>query len=379
MKQQYDNEIRRQCMDIVHLALPQFDASAASFAGLIPADVLRGLRRVIVTGCGDSYLAAVEASGAFQKYLAGSGCRMEYARAIDAARYMDLGGGGTLLVAVSASGGPARIAEILERGKRRGCVTVALTNTADSRAARTADYAYLTNTPPFPDNMPGLRNYFASLVSLFVMAAAMGEALGQTGAVVQLRNQLEAYNDKFAPLLEAIDEAAFGAAKAWQGGRGFEAVADGPLFACAGFIAAKYAEVSGDKCTVCDSENYCHVNAITRPKGALGTYALAFSHERNISRLADTVNQQVEQELRPVFVIADKPAAQLGITAPVRECVLPSIDPEFAFLYLLYAYIPGSLAAGYHAALIHEPYFRGGGVFFDPAVNTLKTNSIRVI
>ena len=380
MKQNYDNPLRRQCFDVVNLALPQFDLVRDSFENLVPDEKLKGLRRVVVTGCGDSYLAAVEAKGIFDYYLAGTGCKMEAVRAIDAARYLTLEGEQTLVVAISASGGPARIAEILQRGKKHGCLTMALTNNGESRAAQLADYVYLTNTPAFPDAMPGLRSYFASMAGLYVMAVLMAEKLtGKTGLYVQLREVLAAYNAQVAGALEEMDEAAFRAADAWKESKGFEVTADGPMFACGEFVAAKYAEVSGDKCTVIDSENYWHVNSILRPLGAYGTVAFAFSDEANLSRMADTVNRQVTDSKRSILLVADKPAAELGITSPVIECRMPAPEKPFGFLLPLYAYIPGSLAAGYQAALIDEPYFRGGGKFFDPEVNTLKTNEIRVL
>lgn len=382
MKTNHDNEIRRQCMDIIHLALPQFDASAVSFSALIPDTELMKIKRVIVTGCGDSYLAAVEAAGAFKKYLHGTGCVMEYGRAIDVARYWPLHQSGpeTMIVAVSASGGPARITEILGRGNKYGCITVALTNTPGSSAAQAAKYTYYTNTPPFPDQMPGLRNYFASLVSLFVMAAAMGEKLGaKRGAVADLRKEIAAYNAGYGGRLKYIDEAAFAIADKWKDVKGFEVVADGPLFACGEFIAAKYAEVSGDQCTVIDSENYCHVNCLLCPKDAFGTYALLLGGAANAARIAETVNRQVTSEGRKVWVVADRPAKELGITEPVDECLVPSPPQQFPFIYLLYGYIPGALAAGYHASLIAEPYFRGGGKFFSPEINTLKTSKIKII
>lgn len=59
---------------------------------------------------------------------------------------------------------------------------MALTNNGASRAGTTADLAYVTNTPEFPDRMPGLRSYLASMMGLFVLAAVLGEVKsGKTG------------------------------------------------------------------------------------------------------------------------------------------------------------------------------------------------------
>lgn len=382
MKQNYDNPLRRQCFDLVRLAPAQFDLAREALLRLEPEKRLAGIRRVVVTGCGDSYLAAAQAREVFKHYLKGTGCRMEAVRAIEAARYLPLeeDAAGTLLIAISASGGPARIAEILQRGKQHGCLTMALTNNGASRAGTTADLAYVTNTPEFPDRMPGLRSYLASMMGLFVLAAVLGEVKsGKTGLCDGLRAALEAYNGRFADALEQMDDSAYAAAVAMKDSKGFEVCADGPLFCCGEFISAKYAEVSGDKCTVVDSENFWHVNSIMMPQNAYGTIDYVVSDEGNCARMAETISGQVEKLGRKVLVVADKPAAELGVTAPVMECILPVPDRQFRFLLPLYAFVPGSLVAGYHAALIEEPYFRGGGKFFGPSINTLGTNGIRVL
>lgn len=384
-KAQYDNPLRRQCFDLPNMIPVQFRNSLESVSGLldtIPSERMNKIKKILVTGCGDSWLAAVEAKPAFKKYLRGTGVTMEPLRAIDAARYHNFASDSsdTMVVAISASGNTARIVEIVSRARKYGAISLALTNAPGAVAAQAAEYVYLTQTPEFPDKMPGLRSYVASLLSLLVMAAVLGEYYSKkTGMVTELHDQLLAYNNEFASKLKAVDDTAYDVAGKWQDQKSFEIIADGPLFATGEFVAAKYAEISGDLCTVIDSENYMHVNSMIMPKEAYSSLIMVFSDEDNLSRVKKTTEVAVNRDHRPVYLVSDQTPEQLEIDAVVDYSVIPVPAKDLRFLASLYAFIPGSLVASYHSALIEEPYFRGGGKFFDPTINTLKTNPIVVL
>lgn len=368
------------CRNIESIAQPQFDFANNSFKNLLPDETIRNVEKIIISGCGDSYLAAAEAQVAFKKYLAGTNAVMIAPTIIEATRYVELSDyePNTLIVAVSASGNPSRVVELIERGKKHGCVTVALTNNQNSRAGNAADYVYLTNTP---SDSPGLGSYYASLLSLIVMAAIIGEVkLNRSELVDELRKELLDYNQVFFDDFDKIVEVTHKTSEALVNSEGFEVIADGPSFPCAQFVAAKYAEAAGILCSVVDSENYWHVNDKLRPLGVLGTIIMAFSDEPNISRIVSTTNRAVSQEKRPVLFVSDKPSDALGVTEKVTDCIIKVPNLEYRFLSLLYAFIPGALMAGFHASLTNEPYFRGfQTIFKDPVAFTIATSEINVI
>lgn len=375
------NKLRELCKNVANVAEPQFDFASNAFQTLIPADVLKRVDRIIISGCGDSYLAAAEATGAFQKYLAGTGCKMEAPRIIEATRFVPIADRepNTMVVAISASGGPSRVLELVERGNKHGCITVALTHFADSRAAKAAEYVYLTHTEP---DGPGLCSYYASLVSLFVMAATIGDVkTGKSGSVQELRKHLMPYHKLVMDEFDQLDKACAQAAEQMKDSLGFEVVGDGPLFACGEFVSAKYAETAGEKCTVIDSENYFHVNNLLCPSNAYGTMLLAYSDERNIDRIAAVANSAAGKAGRKVLLICDKAPQEIGITESVSFCPIPLPEKEFRFIGLLYAYLPGSLMASYQAALHGATYFFNSG--FDlkenPSVFTIATSEITVL
>ena len=64
----YDNQLRRQCFNIPVMCQEQVAGVIKGVAESVPAEVLKGIRRVIVTGCGDSYLAGIASIPAFKRY-----------------------------------------------------------------------------------------------------------------------------------------------------------------------------------------------------------------------------------------------------------------------------------------------------------------------
>lgn len=374
-KSDFNNSFRMQCMDVSPLSMVQFDRSAQSFAGLLPQACVQKVKRIIATGCGDSYLAAVEAKEAFARYL--PDVAFETPTAIEAGRYVALAAHepDTLIVAISVSGAPSRITEILARGNHHGCTTVALTDQPQSRAAKEAQYLYHTNTPA-GDNVAGLRTYYANMISLYVMAAAMAEVRTGLAHLPTLRAQVQAYRDVFFDQIDRMDDICFATAEAWKQKTCFEVTADGPMFACGKFIAAKFAELSGDPCAVIDSENYFHVNGMMYPGEAIGEMSIVISDAPNADRIADTVNSQVARSKRNVVVFCDVAPEKVGITQKVTHCPLPVPPEGQSFLLPLFAYIPAGLLASYRAATIGEPFFRGGGMFEGMS---LGTNPVKIV
>ena len=148
-KRNFDNPLRQQCMSLPELCDAQLEGVKRGLAG-IPADVLRKIRRIMITGCGDSYVAAMAAIPAFEKFGGRFGNTFTYHRAIDLCRFTsfeNVSGENTLVIGVSCSGGPARIQEALRRANHYGCVSLALTNNPESPAAKEAKYRLIVNSP----------------------------------------------------------------------------------------------------------------------------------------------------------------------------------------------------------------------------------------
>ena len=147
----YDNQLRRQCLNIPVMCEEQLNGIRKGLEA-VPDELLKKIRKVILTGCGDSYFAGIAAVPAFKKYAGAFASSFEAVRCIDAARYLEYEKGqedATLVVAVSASGSPVRVMEALRRANQKGCHTLAVTNIPDSRAAKEAEYSLIVTPRRF--------------------------------------------------------------------------------------------------------------------------------------------------------------------------------------------------------------------------------------
>lgn len=373
-KMYFNNGLRLQCLDVEGLCMEQLRRSVVSFQNLLPTEKIKNAKRIIASGAGDSFLAAAESKGAFARYL--PDVRYEAPSGIEAGRYlaMEEEEPDTIVVGISVGGGTARVAEILQRGVKHGCCAIALTDNPNSLAARSGNYLYHTNTPA-GDNISGLRTYYVSMISLHVMAAAMGEIRTGKPFLKELEQQVEIFRKEFFRNISQMDDICFEKAIAWREKKYFEVTADGPMFWCGKFLSAKMAELSGDVCSVIDSENYFHVNGILYPAEKIGEMNLVSGCDENVDRIAETINSQVKAG-RDVIVFSDLEPVEMGITQQVTWCPMAVPKNEYSYLLPLFAYIPGVILASYRATLMGEPFFRGGGGM---PYMTLGTNPIRVI
>lgn len=382
-KHEFDNPLRQQCMSLPELCDEQIEGVKRGLKDAVPDDILRNIRRVILTGCGDSYVAALAAVPAFRKFAGRFGNDFRYARAIDVARYesFDLRySENTLVVGVSCSGGPARIQEVLRRANHYGCVTLALTNNPDSPAAQEAKYSLIVHTPAFPKANPGLRNYFASLTGLYMLAAKLGIVIGCSSPSVmdELTDAMRKYTAAWFERLENIDEQMFVLAQQWKDFKSYDYIGDDIQFATAFFMGAKMVEVAGKMTSTDDSEDWCHVGFFQKNPCSVGTVVVVDKKANNKSRICETISQAVSVG-RPLLVIANGARDDFQLPEQVEFCNVPETSEGFEFLLPLMNYIPGAILAGYVSMLTDEPFFRGGGVWAFPGNNTIRSSTIEVI
>lgn len=377
-KENYSNPLQMQCLSLPDLCEAQIEGSVAGVRNAIPADILKNIRKIIFTGCGDSYMAAEAVIPAFKHYARLFGVDFEVMRCIDAARCLSVdprNADATLLIAISASGSPARISEALLHTKAQGVHTMAVTNNPESGAGKSAEYILHVGTPSFPNPNPGLRNYYASLVSLMVFAAYYGEVKGISpeGSVNTLCAKIREYTKTFGAAIPAMDEKMFELARRWQKFDGFDMLGDDTDFSTASFIAAKFVEVAGVMCATCDTENWCHVEFFKSNPEETGTVIVCRKDGANLSRVKETIHQAQCID-RPVLLITDSDE-EFKLSASSIRCQIPSPPAGYDFLSPVLNYVPGALLASYYSALNKIVYFRGG--VWETA-NTIKSSRIVV-
>ena len=360
----FDNPLSSQCKNLPQLCQPQLEGIQKGLTALAP-EWLAGIRRVIITGCGDSYFAAQASIPAFKTFNKAFGNQFFAVRCLEVARlihYQPAQSAATLVVGISASGGPARVQEALLRAKKHGCHTLAITNNPASPVAQAAECVLETHTPPFEYNGPGLRSYYASLTALYSLAAAMGEAkqLSPAGTMTKLFEAITQFTAAYAEKLDDIAAQMARLAEKWQHYASIETVADSIDFASASFVAAKFIEAAGIMAPATDSENWCHVNYFAAQAESIGTIFISNVHENNRSRIAESIFQ-ASGVGRPVLLVSNgaRTAYHPPISAAVELCLIPDPPKNYEYLGPLLNHLPGSLLASYVAQLKGEPSFRG--------------------
>jgi glucosamine--fructose-6-phosphate aminotransferase (isomerizing) len=228
----------------------------------------RAVKKVYLTGDGDSYHASCAAEMAFEA-IADVTCAP-----LSAQRFVDYGAAWmrpaapqqTLVVATSASGGTTRVVQALECAKEHGAVTLALTGTPTSAVTQVADRTIVVELPQ-QQRSPGIRTYQASLLGMLLVAiqlGAMRNTSPQDDANV-LRQELAALADVVEATTDAIKGRCCEAADMIADTPTLVMVGSGPSYGTALFSAAKVVEAAGILALGQDLEEWWHVERFASP------------------------------------------------------------------------------------------------------------------
>jgi glutamine---fructose-6-phosphate transaminase (isomerizing) len=336
------------------------------------------VRRLYITGCGDSHHAALASELAFEA-LAGRPTEpmsaLQFARY--AAGYLPPTGPGTnLVIGVSVSGEIARTTEALRLARQAGARTLALTATPGSRVAEAAELVVLSTPSPFPDppgvHIPGVRSYLANQLGLLLTAVRIGEVRGHLdwGAATAVRREILALADAAQRTVDACDREAAALADEWRDAAEFVFVGGGPNYGTALFCAAKVLEASGDGAVGQDTEEWAHLQFFARTTATPTFFITAGA--RDLSRAAEAA-VAANTIGRRVVAVAPASASSLRVVAP-RLLPLAEGVPEM-FSPLLAA-IPGALFAAYRAEVLGEPFFRPAGGGRAPGISRVRTSEM---
>lgn len=318
------------------------------------------IRKIILTGAGDSYVAAIAMKQVFEKYVdamlgVDAPDLMSFNRYTTAA---DIGIGepnSPLVVGISAGGSTSRVVETLAKANELGGYSLALTNNADSVVAQEAKVKVVTNTPSIDKDFPGLRSYFANLITLAAIASRLGHVRGVIGPEDSQiwKDTIKDHVYKVFEDLEAIDQVMNDLAKEWKSFTRFDFIGDGPALASAMFGQYKLYECVGEVAYSDDSEDWCHINYFVKNPETVGTVVYAYSDQPSFSRLQETIWSAL-QIGRPVLVITDDKTL-IDPRATIIE--LPEPPAEFTWLRPIVDFIPVSLLVGYISDHGSKRYF----------------------
>ena len=228
----------------------------------------KAVKKVYLTGDGDSYHASCAAEMAFQ-VIADVACEP-----LSAQRFLDYGAAWmrpatpphTLVIATSASGGTERVVQAIERAKEYGALTVALTGTPNSAVTQVADRSVVVELP-HKERSPGIRTYQASLVGMLLVAMQLGERQGRYAQeeADRLRQELIALADVVDATTNAIQAGCREVADMIAASPIVVMLGSGPSYGTALYSAAKLVEAAGVFVLGQDLEEWWHVERFAYP------------------------------------------------------------------------------------------------------------------
>jgi glucosamine--fructose-6-phosphate aminotransferase (isomerizing) len=374
-KDKYDNAMRRQILSVPALIHDLYEDLEQKARTVLSTPEIYGIKKIILTGSGDCYAAALSAQPVFQEFLQ---IPVEAVSSMDLARgylmkWVGESPGDPLVIAMSSSGMTARTIEAVERMSAHKALTLGITKNAQSTLAAKSERVLILDHPDF-ESAPGGRDYAMMLLCCYLLAVRFGEVrLKYTmDAASEYRRSLLDLARTAETLMEEWDEAAFKAACDWKDINSLEAVGNGYEKGSAWYLQAKAYEAAGIPAVGGDSENWFHLGCFLKD---IDHTLLCFFAERDnpgASRSSELLIR-LKQMGRSFFLVTNDPNCQ-GTTRFIIPC------EKSGFFLPLIEWMPPSLVISYISRLRGEVYNRGfEGIWREDSSTPSSTISQRLI
>lgn len=354
----YDNAMRRQVLSLPELLKDQYADLEPKTRSVLSFQEIFSIQRIVLTGCGDSHAAAMATKGTFERL---TGIQTEVVPALDLSRYYpnkQLGFAplNPLVIAVSNSGGIARVGEAIQRVVKAGGFALGVTGNPNSLLGQSASRILDLNVPKF-ESSPGVRSYLVSVLALSLLAIRIGEVRGRyTMDMANIyRKDLLKQAELLEAMLPAMDAQVKDIAYRWKDLEAYDFVGAGSDFASAWFGHAKTFEATGKYAMCINAEEWLHLNFFMRNVDKIGTVVVCTEKNRGIERVKEMVHHAAVDMGRPTIVITDNKACFEADCKDIIE--VPCAAQESSSP--LTAFTPCALLMAYISAMIGETYSRG--------------------
>jgi len=352
-------------------------------ANAIPDEKLKKIKRVIVTGNGDSYAASL-ATREFNSRMF-QNADYHALRCIDVSRHYVFPTEKpeeTLVMVISVSGSGSRVTEAMKRAAIKGCTTLAITGNPESRMAKEADHILKIEVEQSQAYSPTnqTKSYFTAVLTTIMLGLHAGLLFGAITpeeADAQ-RKEIRNYVDAVCTdeVLTRVDDQMFVLANRWKDYLGYDFVGSGSDFATAYFGTAKFFELCGSLNCLNDSEDWCHIDYFQTNRNKLGTIAFASKNCASFSRTVETIGSMQKSD-RNVLVVTDADRGEF--IEGVSVCTLPVTEHDH--INPLMNFTPAFMLGNYIAIMRGYEYF-GGMDSSNPlfsqegGINTIKSSKI---
>lgn len=371
MTNQNENSMIAQVKSLPEMIRSEFGALDRQVRLLMNHDECLSVKRIVITGCGDSHMAGIAAELAFEQI---AGIPTEPMRAMKSGRYaapyrLSHYPHNPLVIGISVSGTVSRTREAVGLFSKQNLPTVAITGNPDSPLAQAADKVIDCSIPEFPF-APGVRSYRMSLLALYLLAIRLGEVQDRfsQGEAKILRQNLLNTADAIAATIEAVDEKSFELAQAVAEEESFVYIGDGPNFGTALFGAAKAIEAAGVHAMGQESEEWAHLQYFTTVETSTPTFLISPGY-RGHNRVGELMPPLKKIGRITVAIVPDGDQ----LVASKADWVLPVLgDIPEAFTPMVYP-VATELFAAHLSDVIGEPFFRTDNPIYDPRTDIRDT------
>lgn len=296
------------------------------------------INRVYITGCGDSFCAALACRDFFTKYTK---VHVEVHHAIEFSRYVcpNEADDKALVISISSSGRVARTIECALRAKEANAYSIGITGNADSPLAKMTTGKIVVKIPTLIGVAPGTQSYIASQLAIMCFAIALGKERGvldddgvksifayikEMGEAMKLtvsnnfdliRKYIAAYNSPENPNKIKI----------------FHILGSGPNWGTAQFGSMKLLEASGFDSVPQGIEEWAHTQYFTTK---LGTHTVVIAPKGGARGRALEILQAVTVMDGKKIVIGEEDDSELARAADIYLpiCGMSDIKEEFSQL-----------------------------------------------
>lgn len=371
-----DNPMRRQVYSVPALLREVYPAIEPQVRYILTTPEIFSVKKIVLTGCGDCWCAALAAKHVFEKFLA---IPIEVVSPLDLSRYYQMKWVGEspcdpLVIAMSNSGRVTRVVEAVNRMRAHKALTIAVTGNPASPLAQACEKVVALEVPSF-ESSPGVRSYAVMLMTLYLIAIRLGEVrlkypMDEANA---RRHELLRLMDCMEESLPAWDTAAQALAQRYEKAHSAQMIGAGCDYGSAWYGHEKMYEAAGLPATHLDSEDWFHVNYFVRD--IANTLTMVFEDAQNE---AASRTQELTQRLGAMGHEFALVSNRDGASAPFTFAMPQT---EYGYLSPMVQFAPPALTAAYLAQLRGEPYSRGfAGVWHesldDPSTTVSKTVSI---
>lgn len=353
-----DNAMRRQVYSLPELIRNQYADLEPKTRSILSFEEIFSIQRIVLTGCGDSHCAAMAVKHTFEELTC---LDVEVVPALDLSRFypdkkLGFAPKNPLVIAVSNSGGVARVGEAIQRAVKAGAFALGVTGNRESLLGQSVTRVLDLNVPSF-ESAPGIRSYLVSVITLLLLAIRIGEVRGRytMDQANEYRKDILRQADALEQMLPAMDAQIEEIAQVWKDYDAFDYAGAGNDYAAAWFGHAKTFEACGKYAMCINVEEWLHLNFFMRNVDRIGTVVVCSGRNRAIVRAKEMIAHAARDMGRPTVVVTDAPESFEGLGATV--VAVPQTDYDYSGA--LTNYVPAALLMGYINVLIGETYSRG--------------------